>query len=182
MRSGATRKFWSWRPEISMRSTTAATFSPCSASSRKRSRATRPSSQRPGRTISSRLAAASLHAAGLHDYIASDPGHYIGHRQGGRSSRAGRTSKDIAGAQCQRRLRRPREICAGCRGIVPLDVTAVVRSAASGGLSLSPSPDAPRASARGRVFKSANGCLPPRRGAEMIRLPLLHRPRLSTNR
>jgi protein O-GlcNAc transferase len=31
----------------------------------------------PGRTISSRLAAASLHAAGLHDYIASDPGHYI---------------------------------------------------------------------------------------------------------
>jgi predicted O-linked N-acetylglucosamine transferase (SPINDLY family) len=31
----------------------------------------------PGRTISSRLAAASLHAAGLHDYIASDPHHYV---------------------------------------------------------------------------------------------------------
>jgi protein O-GlcNAc transferase len=31
----------------------------------------------PGRTISSRLAAASLHAAGLDDYIASDPGRYI---------------------------------------------------------------------------------------------------------
>lgn len=31
----------------------------------------------PGRTISSRLAAASLNAAGLNDYIASDPGHYI---------------------------------------------------------------------------------------------------------
>ena len=30
-----------------------------------------------GRTISSRLAAASLHAAGLDDYIASDPGRYI---------------------------------------------------------------------------------------------------------
>jgi protein O-GlcNAc transferase len=31
----------------------------------------------PGRTISSRLAAASLHAAGLDDYIASDPAHYV---------------------------------------------------------------------------------------------------------
>jgi protein O-GlcNAc transferase len=31
----------------------------------------------PGRTISSRLAAASLHAAGLDDYIASDSSHYI---------------------------------------------------------------------------------------------------------
>jgi tetratricopeptide (TPR) repeat protein len=31
-------------------------------------------------------------------------------------------------------LRRPREICAGCRGAVPLDVAAVVRSATPGGL------------------------------------------------
>jgi protein O-GlcNAc transferase len=31
----------------------------------------------PGRTISSRLAAASLHAGGLDDYIASDPAHYV---------------------------------------------------------------------------------------------------------
>jgi tetratricopeptide (TPR) repeat protein len=76
----------------------------------------------------------------------------------------------------------PREICAGCRGAVPLDVAAVVRSATPGGLSLSPSPDAPRASARGWVFKSASGCLPPRRGAVIIRLPLLHRPRMSTDR
>jgi len=31
----------------------------------------------PGRTISSRLAAASLTAAGLHDYIAPEPDHYV---------------------------------------------------------------------------------------------------------
>jgi hypothetical protein len=104
MRSGAMRKFWSWRPEISMRSTTAVT---------------------------------------------------------------------------------PREICAGCRGAVPLDVAAVVRAATPRGLAPSPRLhflDAPRASARGRVFKSVNGCLPPRRGAVMIRFPLLHRPRMSKDR